>query len=223
MLSLFPMGRVYAQDTCGNKTSFDTTYHNYFYDQRVAYFRQLPVVTGGTMFIGNSITQGGDWAELLGNGAVQNRGISGDISYGILARLNDVVRQSPKRVFIMIGVNDIGRGIPLELTLANYRNIIKRLKDLREVKIYVQSVLPINPELINRKYFTGTNAQIRTMNDSIRDLCKEQHVDYIDLYSVLGNAKGEMPAEYTYDGLHLSGKGYLKWVRYLKDQHYIMN
>ncbi|HVU56438.1 MAG TPA: hypothetical protein VHD83_15340 [Puia sp.] len=42
---------------------------------------------GGTIFLGNSITEYGDWQRLLHDARVINRGIAGDNTFGILDRL----------------------------------------------------------------------------------------------------------------------------------------
>lgn len=50
-----------------------------FYYQRATLFEELPVTSKDIIFLGNSITNGGEWSELLNNKHVKNRGISGDI------------------------------------------------------------------------------------------------------------------------------------------------
>jgi hypothetical protein len=50
-----------------------------FYEQRATLFEELPVTSKDIIFLGNSITNGCEWAELFQNKNVKNRGISGDI------------------------------------------------------------------------------------------------------------------------------------------------
>ena len=50
-----------------------------FYYQRATLFEELPVTSSDIIFLGNSITNGAEWAELFKNKHVKNRGISGDI------------------------------------------------------------------------------------------------------------------------------------------------
>src|SRR5580692_3529611 len=61
------------------------------YPQRIAKFQSEPIVTGRIIFLGNSITEIGPWAKLTGDTTVVNRGIGGDITYGVLKRLDDVI------------------------------------------------------------------------------------------------------------------------------------
>lgn len=220
VLLLLPV--VIKAQTGKSIASYDTSYNNYLYDSRVEYFRGLPVSDGEIVFVGNSITHWGDWAELLGNHKVRNRGIAGDISYGVLARLDEILARKPKKIFLMIGVNDIGRGIPLQNTLGIYERILlKIISDSPSSRIFVQSVLPINDTLINRKYYTGTNTQISTMNKSLARLASKYNIPYIDLYTLFLDESGrQMKALFTYDGIHLSAKGYLLWTDYLKREGY---
>ena len=121
----------------------------------------------------------------------------------------------------MIGVNDIGRKIPLDNTINNYKKIINKLKaGLPNAVLYVQSVLPINDELINRQYYTGTNAEIRTLNIRLRGMARSLNVTYLDIYALLANETGQMPAKFTYDGIHLTAGAYIIWTKFLKEKGY---
>ena len=60
------------------------------YALKTGQFRSYPNSRKDIIFLGNSITAGTDWSELLGNPHARNRGISGDITFGILGRLDEV-------------------------------------------------------------------------------------------------------------------------------------
>ena len=53
-----------------------------YYDQRELLFESLPTSQSDIIFLGNSITDGGEWAELFQNPDCKNRGISADITAG---------------------------------------------------------------------------------------------------------------------------------------------
>ena len=61
-----------------------------YYHQRVTLFKLLLKTKNDIVFIGNSITDGGEWNELFTDPAIKNRGISGDISAGVVARIGEV-------------------------------------------------------------------------------------------------------------------------------------
>jgi hypothetical protein len=75
----------YTQTSVTNQRLFDTTgFIPELYTQRVALFEKEPVFTGRIIFLGNSITQIGNWKKLLNDSTVINRGIAGDITFGVL-------------------------------------------------------------------------------------------------------------------------------------------
>src|SRR5471032_746544 len=120
------------------------------YATRMAKFEAEPVVPGRIIFFGNSITQGGDWAKLTGDSTVLNRGIGGDVTFGLLHRLHDITVRQPAKLFILIGINDISRDIPDAVIAANYRAIVSGVQSASPKTImYVQSILPVNPDVPN--------------------------------------------------------------------------
>lgn len=201
--------------------SIDSSFHNYLFDNRTNYFRALPVVKKAIVFLGDSITDWGDWAEFTGFKKVLNRGIAGDNSFGLLARIDEVLRHSPSRIFILIGTNDINiNGEKAAIYVVNnYKRLIAAIRQKSPAtKIYIQSVLPVNSDLINKQYYKGTNNLINELNGCLHQLASEIKVSYIDLHRVLLDDKGQLAKKYTYDGLHLSGEGYLTWVKELQKQ-----
>ena len=94
-----------------------------------------------TIMLGDSITDEAQWDELLNSDTIQNRGISGDTTDGVIDRLNPIGKNIEK-VFIMIGVNDIMRGKPVDEVYLNYLKIIQFFKE-KNIKIHIQSTLYI--------------------------------------------------------------------------------
>ncbi len=111
---------VYAQSTSAqyNDSSFGT-----YYQQRLTFFRGMKPVSHSVVFLGDSITDGAEWSEIFGNKKMLNRGISGDVTAGVLYRLDEVVRHNPKKVFILIGTNDLARGVESEQVISNIYRI----------------------------------------------------------------------------------------------------
>ena len=77
------------------------------YEHRKNLFQQLPNTSGEIIFLGDSMTEYGEWVEFFGNPNIKNRGIAGDMTDGILDRLDEVTASSPSQLFLMIGVNDL--------------------------------------------------------------------------------------------------------------------
>ena len=198
------------------QSSYDTTYSTTYYQQKITLFRLLPDTKNEIIFLGNSITDIGEWAELLQNKNVKNRGISSDITFGVLARLDEVLSAKPAKIFIMIGINDISRGIPDSIIISNYKKIIQRiLQASPKSKLYVQSILPTNNEFTAFKAHQNKEAHINFVNAALQRLCQLYKALFIDLHSHFIDEKGKLKKQYTNDGLHINGLGYLKWKQVL--------
>ena len=213
-----------AQETAGKKVAkIDSSYKNWYYNSREDFYTLLEHIQYDVVFFGNSITERGDWQELIGSRlAVANRGIGGDNSFGLKARLPGIVKLKPKKVFIMIGTNDIGRGLPVDVILTNYRAIIETMKvQLPKTKIYIQSALPLNDELLNYDYLKNKSQQIVQLNKGLQSLANETQTVYVDLEPIFSSEKNVLNPKHTSDGIHLKAEAYLLWVKHLKDKKYL--
>lgn len=104
MMGLLLMsGVVAAQEVA----PIDSSYWNQHYANRLAFFRAMPDHHKRIVFLGDSMTEGAKWQELFDEKRVVNRGISGDVTYGLYARLDEVIQARPLKVFLLCGVNDI--------------------------------------------------------------------------------------------------------------------
>jgi lysophospholipase L1-like esterase len=211
--------------TITNQRLFDTVgFLPEYYPVRVAKFEQEPVVTGRIIFLGNSITQLGDWKRLLNDSTVINRGIAGDITFGVLKRLDDVIRRRPSKVFLLIGINDIGKDIPDAVIADNIRKIIGRVQaGSPSTQIFIQSILPVNPDVTNFPQHYDKQQHILNTNQLIRKVAADAHCAYINIHDLFTDDQGRLDAKYTADGLHLTpaGGGYEKWVAYLRKLGYL--
>ncbi|MGL5682432.1 MAG: GDSL-type esterase/lipase family protein [Marinifilaceae bacterium] len=189
-----------------------------FYYQRATLFEQLPVGKKDIIFLGNSITNGGEWSELFNNKHVKNRGISGDITQGVLDRLDPIVIGKPAKVFLLIGTNDLTRNVTADQVINNIELIIKRFaKESPKTKVYIQSILPVNPVFNMFGGHTKNGARLPEINARIKSMTEKNGATYIDLYKHFLDAEGNMDVKYTNDGLHLTGPGYILWRDIVKE------
>src|SRR6476646_8564461 len=199
----------YTQIKATNQRLFDTVgFVPEYYPLRVATFEKEPVVPGRIIFLGNSITQIGDWKKLLNDSTVINRGIAGDITFGVLKRLDDVTRRQPSKLFMLIGINDIGKDIPDAVIADNIRKIIVRVQaESPSTKIYVQSILPVNPDVPNFPQHYDKQEHILSTNKLIKKVAQESTCAYINIHDLFTDKKGRLDEKYTKDGLHLTAEG----------------
>ncbi len=189
-----------------------------FYYQRATLFEELPVTSDDIIFLGNSITNGAEWAELLGNNHVKNRGISGDVCMGVYDRLPSIMKGRPAKIFLLIGINDVSAGLSADTIVRRIEKIVQKIKcDSPTTRLYLQSLLPVTDYYKKFSSHTSHPEIIPEINDGIKEIADREDVVYIDLYSGFVDCEtGKMNIGYTNDGLHLLGKGYLKWVEIIK-------
>lgn len=186
------------------------TYSEYYID-KVTSFMASDSGKGKIVFLGDSLTDICDWSELLNNNDIINRGISFDTTDGVLNRLSEVTRLNPRKIFIMIGINDIGKGRSTKDIINNYKKILDYIKEnSNSTTIYVQSLLPINKDIFKT---TTKNEDIINLNKELVKLCNSCGVKYIDLYPLFVVENNKLNPEYTVSGLHVNGKGYLVWKK----------
>jgi lysophospholipase L1-like esterase len=158
------------------------------------------------VFLGNSITYGGNWSDLLGRERIVNRGIGGDNTVGMLHRLQYVYQLEPKLCFIMAGINDLYADAPVEIILSNYRRILDTLQ-LYRITPVIQSTLHVSPKW---KRSAEKNAQVTELNKQLQQLATLRKIPFIDINAVLSQ-DGVLKDEYTTDGVHLTASAYAQW------------
>lgn len=168
-----------------------------------------------TVLLGDSITDFFNWYELFydfsksSDQAVYNRGISGDTTDRLLERLQEnVLNIKPKNIVLLIGTNDIGRGLPLSASIENLESIIKSTKEYcPDVNFIVEAVYPINENMRDR-FEKRSNKKINEMNKEFIKLCEKHKCVWLDFTDKLKDKNGNLKEEYTYDGLHINALAY---------------
>ena len=195
----------------------DTIYRPRTYSLKVEQFRSYPDSTTDIVFLGNSLTEYTDWNELLQLPTARNRGISGDTSFGILERLDEVTEGKPAKIFLLIGVNDISRNVPAELILRNYEQIVNRIKkESPDTELYLQTILPVNNTFTRYKYHYNKDHIIAAVNKGIKELAIKEEVNLVDLHPHFLNEENKLDKKYTEEGLHLNAEGYKLWADILR-------
>ena len=174
--------------------------------------------TGHVVFVGDSITDSCDLDLYYPGLDAYNRGIAGDVSEGVLQRLDNIVALQPSVVVLLVGTNDYQR-CPThsnEHILANYSAILDAIAQrLPDTKVLVQSVYPIAKVKYINHYRYG-HGNIVALNAAIADLAARHGYTYADVYSLLVVGDEEMNMDYSKDGLHPNAAGYTVISGYLR-------
>lgn len=123
-----------------------------------------------------------------------------------------------KKVYICLGVNELGyfndQGF--------YDSYCKVIDDIRASQpnavIYIQNLIPLNEDTIAARGGSPylTNEHLRVYNELTQKVALEKQVVYLDLYSAFVGPDGQLPADASTDGVHMSGSYYKAWLEYLK-------
>lgn len=193
-----------------------------YYDCRLAAHQKEGMPTGAIVWIGDSITEQGWWSFLSKEKNIVNRGIGGDTTPGMLARLPEILESSPSKIFLMAGVNDLSGNRPVEEVAANIRKMLEMIRErVPSCEVYLQSVLTPNNDVLAYPYAKGKQAQTHALNEMLEAFCREGLATWVDLASLMHNERGEIREELTKDGIHIHPEAYVIWVEHLKEMKYL--
>lgn len=168
-----------------------------------------------TVFIGDSITHNWDAVapdlqkQYFGN--VLNLGFSGDQTQDVLWRIAriDWKTVAPKRIMLMIGTNNSGKGEQPENTLNGIRAILQVLRtSCPDAKITLLAIFPRgnNSQDILRQRNNAINAELPTLAD-------ERHIYFRDIAPYYLMPDGDtLNTKLLPDRLHPNKEGHRLWA-----------
>lgn len=179
-------------------------------NERLEQFKGLNGVSqpNGIVFAGDSLTEFFPVHELLTiDQPVYNRGIRGfrveQLLENSCSQITDLL---PDKLFLLIGTNNIGRDTTPRIVEGICQLIEHVQKQLPNTQIYLQSIYPVNEsDVFQARLGERTNHQVRQVNAEIKSI---EGVHYIDMFKELVDNIGNLKANYTIDGIHLSVEGY---------------
>ena len=121
----------------------------------------------------------------------------------------------PAKVYIMLGLNELGWK-SADIFIEKYAGIIDAaLAANPDCEVYVQSILPVSAS----KDAAGTwcnNKNVLSRNERLIALAEEKGVNYLDVASAFKDENGCLPESSTPDGVHLNPGLCVSWLDYLK-------
>ena len=174
---------------------------------------QISVIEPDIIFIGDSIIEYYPLQELLGTSKnIVNRGIRG-YQTGLLRENLDahLYGNAVDQIVLLIGTNDIGKDVPMNEALNNLESVIQSIsRDYPLSQIKLVSILPVHQgEEYKQTVYIRTNEKINAWNQAYQDLASAyMQVEFVPVFENLLDQDGQLKADYTTDGLHLSVAGY---------------
>ena len=126
---------------------------------------------------------------------VINAGVSGDTTAGGLRRVSWILNNKPALVILELGANDGLRGLSIDQTMHNLREIIQRLREAGVAIVLAGMKLPPN-------YGHDYSTRFEAIYPS---LAKEYHLPLIPFFL---QGVGGSPSLNQADGIHPTQKGY---------------
>ncbi|OWA35845.1 hypothetical protein B9G55_08110 [Saccharibacillus sp. O16] len=186
--------------------------------------RNRLAVKGQTVFAGSSLMEFFPILELQqasGKSFISyNRGVAGFVTRELAASLEECVLElEPTRLFINIGSNDMNEpDYTPEALIGRYEMILNRIKErLPDCRIFTMAYYPVNAEAEfpgvdpagAKEFFSKRNNEtIADANAAVEEMAKRLGVAYIDVNDGLTDERGNLNADYCWDGIHMFANGY---------------
>lgn len=154
------------------------------------------------VMFGDSFMEYGNWDDIL-NKDVANLGVAGDDTAGMLKRMDQVIRVKPKVVFMVVGINDVDKRVPVKRIFENILFMAKKF-NAQGIAVFVNSAVLSGESKKER------NDKLMQLNKLLDGAQKDGGYKFIDLNQELAPS-GVMLHKYSSDDTHINAEGYSKW------------
>lgn len=119
------------------------------------------------------------------------------------------------KVYILLGINEMG--YDLDKTASKYRELVNKIQSNQEgVIIYIQANLHVT-ETKSKSSSTFSNTRINSLNDKLAQIANNQNIFYININEKFDDEKGNLPSNYSQDGVHIYAKYYKDWTNWIAE------
>ena len=119
------------------------------------------------------------------------------------------------KIYLMLGINELGWN-GTDIFRGHAENLLRRLQaDHPDAEIVVQSLLPVSAEQDAKGSYVN-NQRILAYNQVWMELAEENGCDYVNIAEAVTGEDGCLPAEMSFDGVHLNRAGCHAWLDYLR-------
>ncbi|MDB6169360.1 MAG: lysophospholipase L1-like esterase [Verrucomicrobia bacterium] len=202
--------------TGGHETGYAKT--------KLSVYDSLPVSDSDTVFLGDSLLGFGEWSELMGTSTAKNRAVFGDTIGLVAERTTAILKNHPRHIVLLCGINDLQQGITVERAEREYEAVVTGIVDSSsKINVWLLPVMGVNQELyrtwIQREHPEAVMPQqldVDRLNQFIFGLAKiDPRIHVVKVPAIL-NEQRQINARFTVDGLHLNGRGLVEIAKALK-------
>ncbi|MCI9250837.1 MAG: hypothetical protein HFI24_02105 [Lachnospiraceae bacterium] len=165
---------------------------------------------GSAVIVGDSVAEGFlDYEFLEADCVIAEKGLRADAAGGEIQKALDL---QPTQLFLSIGLNDLeycqgdsGRFVRY------YRERIQEIREVfPELPIYINGILPILPEAVEKKAELG---YVDEFNEALQQMCGELGLTFIDSSDLLEGRE----EWYQKDAIHLKSQFYPLWLNRMEE------
>ena len=118
------------------------------------------------------------------------------------------------KIYIMLGLNEIGTGDTEYFTNA-YREVLDRIRELQpDAIIYIQGIMHVTARKSDKDKFFNNN-RINERNEGLKALADQKDIFYIDMNEAVDDGNGNLDSSLSFDDVHLKASSYERWHEYL--------
>lgn len=162
------------------------------------------------VMLGNSITNHGEWKQLLNRNDVFNGGMPGWTSQQLSWVIEDFVgEKNPEICFFMAGINDYTLGISTDRIVQNICTNLDSIQGFGTTPVFTTTLYQRGNEQVNR--------EIDKLNAGVIEYCKEKGYDILDLRPLLCGEDDILDQYVLPDNTHLEKEAYPVWAGAVKE------
>lgn len=162
----------------------------------------------GSIFIGDSIIDGIAYYNYIDSAQIYADG--NNTTDKTEKYLDDIIKLTPARVFIMVGLNDANYGTRSAQTIAeNIMAVASQIKTASpNTNVCVLSLLPITQEFEAKANVNAKQSVLDEINNIVMAACPSNSVTYVDVATAFKDASGYMNPQYTGNGSNIYNEYY---------------
>lgn len=125
-----------------------------------------------------------------------------------------LAKQKYGKIYIMLGINELGTGTT-KTFVAAYKKVIEEIQKLQpDAIIYIEGIMNVTKKKSDTDPIFN-NKNIKDRNKGIAALADYKTTFYIDVNEVITDKTGGIPEKYTFDSIHLKAAYYKIWTEFL--------
>lgn len=119
------------------------------------------------------------------------------------------------KIYILLGINEMG--YDLDRTANKYKELVNKILASQDgAIIYIQANLHVT-ETKSKSSSTFSNTRINSLNSKLAQLANNQNIYYIDINEKFDDEKGNLPSNFSQDGVHIYAKYYKDWTNWISE------